>query len=325
MTLDEWEQQLSRQLRSELQVTLEQLGSGWHRYFEQGLSPEETIAQLIEGEERQLDLLPKPEALYVPGSLVEWEGRQDRIYACRWWNRAAKWIYRSEKGFGYSPAHWIAEENLRPSSAQTNPQNSEPIPPSHDPEDTGMNEAAVNTIATELRRIADAMTHVQPSLGFGPAPKQVMPVYCDRKNGGLWYTLDALNNPTVIEQEALTGYVHSLEVKASIDQGEKVYTLHCTLEADNFYLLESLSTAHFSKGLLSAIAVLTPEQLQQPIIVVPHVLPESEDVLYCQVYQGGHQVFAPYDQQTDWKQVSKTALNGVKLATSEGVDRAIPS
>ena len=188
-----------------------------------------------------------------------------------------------------------------------------------------MNEAALNTIATELRRIADAIAPVQPSLGFGLAPKQTKRVYCDRKHGGLWYTLDALNNPTVIEHGALTGYVRLLEFKTSIDESAKVYTLHCTLEADNFYLLESLSTAHFSKGLLSAIAVLTPEQLQQPIIVVPHVLPESEDVLYCQIYQGGHQVFAPYDQQTDWKQVSKTALNGVKLATSEGVDRAIPS
>jgi hypothetical protein len=243
MTLDEWEQRLLRQLRSELQVTLEQLGSGWHRYYEQGLNPEETIAQLIEGEERQLDLLPKPDALYVPGSLVEWEGHRDRIYARRWWNSAAKWIYRSEKGFGHTPAHWIAEENLRPSSAQTNPQGSEPIAPSNDPEDTEMNDAALNAIATELRRIADAMTPVQPSLGFGPAPKQVRHISCDRKQGGLWYTLDKLNNPTVIEQEALMGYICSLEFKASIDQGAKVYTLYCTLEADNFYVLESLSTA----------------------------------------------------------------------------------
>jgi hypothetical protein len=198
-----------------------------------------------------------------------------------------------------------------------------PIATSHDPEDIEMNEAALNTIATELRRIADAMTPVQPSLGFGPAPKQVMPVYCDRKQGGFWYTLDTLNNPIVIEQEALTGYVRSLEFKASIDQGAKVYTLYCTLEADNFYVLESLSTAHFSKGLLSAIALLTPEQLQQPIIVAPYVLPESEDVLYCQVYQGEHLIVAPYDEQTDMKQVSKTALNGVKLATSEGGGRVI--
>jgi hypothetical protein len=198
------------------------------------------------------------------------------------------------------------------------------IAPSNDPEGTGMNEVALNMIATELRRIADAMTPVQQSLGFGPAPKQIRHVYCDRKHGGLWYTLDTLNNPTVIEHRALTGYVRSLEFKASIDQGAKVYTLYCTLEADNFYVLESLSTAHFSKGLLSAIAVLTPEQLQQPITVVPQVLPESEDVLYCQVYQGERQVIAPYDEQTDWKRVSKTALNSVKLATSEGVDRAMP-
>jgi hypothetical protein len=197
------------------------------------------------------------------------------------------------------------------------------IAPSNDPEDTEMNEVALNAIATELRRIANVVAPIQPSLGFGSAPKQVSPVYCDRKQGGFWYTLDALNNPTVIEREALTGYIRALEFKASIDQGAKVYTLYCTLEADNFYVLESLSTAHFSKGLLSAIALLTPEQLRQPITVVPHILLESEDVLYCQVYQGEHQVFAPYDEQTDWKQVSKTALNSVKLATSEGVDRSM--
>jgi hypothetical protein len=181
-----------------------------------------------------------------------------------------------------------------------------------------MNEDALNTIATELRRIADVVAPIQPSLGFGPAPKQVSPVYCDRKQGGFWYTLDKLNNPTVIEREALTGYIRALEFKASIDQGAKVYTLYCTLEADNFYVLESLSTAHFSKGLLSAIALLTPEQLRQPITVVPHVLLENEDDLHCQVYQGEHLIVAPYDEQTDMKQVSKTALNAVKMATHEG-------
>ncbi|NJM74675.1 MAG: hypothetical protein HC852_01610 [Acaryochloridaceae cyanobacterium RU_4_10] len=228
----------------------------------------------------------------------------------RWWNSAAKWVYRSEKGFGHCPAHWIAEENLRLSSS-----------PSNDPEDIETNEDALNTIATELHRIADAMTPVQPSVGFGPAPKQVMHVHCDRRHGGFWYTLDPQNNPIVIEQEALTGYIRSLEFKASIDQGEKVYTLYTTLEADNFYVLESLSTADFSKGLLSAIAVLTPEQLQQPITVVPQILSASEDVLYCQVYQGDYLVVAPYDEQTDMRQVSKTAINGVKMATSVSLDR----
>jgi hypothetical protein len=73
-----------------------------------------------------------------------------------------------------------------------------------------------------------------------------------------------------------------------------------------------------------AIGVLTPELLRQPIPVVPQVLPENEDDLHCQIYRRENLVVAPYDEQTDWKQVSKTAFNTVRMAANQGRTQVMP-
>jgi hypothetical protein len=83
--------------------------------------------------------------------------------------------------------------------------------------------------------------------------------------------------------------------------------------------LEGSAKAHFCKGLLSAIAFLTPEQLRQPLTIVPQPSTENAEVLFCNVYQDDKQVFAPYDDQTDWKRVSRTAIDGVRVANGEAV------
>ena len=88
-------------------------------------------------------------------------------------------------------------------------------------------------------------------------------------------------------------------------------------------MLESESTGYFSKGLLSAIAQLTPSELQQPLTVVPQVTILGEEVLSCEVYQGDRQVYAPYDEMTVWKEVSKTAINAVKLANGGDLPQSI--
>ena len=188
-----------------------------------------------------------------------------------------------------------------------------------------MNPDILNEIAAEVKRIAQAIAPHRQKLGFGLRPKQIRQVYCTLKHGGVWHFMDEANNPIVIEHEALTGYVRELEFKAAIDQGEKVFYLNCTLEADELYVVESESTAHFSKALLSAIAKLTSSELHQPLTIVPQVISLVEEVLTCQVYQGDRLVYAPYDQTTDWKGVSREAVNAVKLANAEGLSQATSS
>jgi hypothetical protein len=179
-----------------------------------------------------------------------------------------------------------------------------------------MDTQALNAIAAELRRIADAKAP-QQLLGFGPAPKTQVYVFCNRKHGGVWYTLNEQSQPVNIEHPALTGYIRKLEFKETIRRNEKSHKLHCYVEADRLYVLESSATAHFSKGLLNAIALLSAQDLQQPLTIHPQASTENAEVLFCNLYQGDRQVFAPYDDQTDWKRVSRAAIDVVKAAHGE--------
>jgi hypothetical protein len=179
-----------------------------------------------------------------------------------------------------------------------------------------MDTQALNAIVAELRRIADAKAP-QQLLGFGPAPKTQVYVFCNRKHGGVWYTLNEQSQPVNIEHPALTGYIRKLEFKETIRRNEKSHKLHCYVEADRLYVLESSATAHFSKGLLNAIALLSAQDLQQPLTIHPQASTENAEVLFCNMYQGDRQVFAPYDDQTDWKRVSRAAIDVVKAAHGE--------
>jgi hypothetical protein len=182
-----------------------------------------------------------------------------------------------------------------------------------------MEDQALQAIAQELRQIKEALAPTKQVLGFGPAPKSQIYIFCNRKNGGVWYTLDSESQPVNIEQQALTGYIRKLEFKETVRRGEKSHKLHCYFEADQLYVLEGSAAAHFSKGLLSAIAFLTPDQLRQPLTIVPQPSTENAEVLFCNVYLGDKQVFAPYDDQTDWKLTSRAAIDGVKAANEEAV------
>jgi hypothetical protein len=178
---------------------------------------------------------------------------------------------------------------------------------------------ALAAIAQELRQIKEALAPTKQTLGFGDAPKNQVYVFCNRKNGGVWYTLNSESQPVNIEQPALIGVIRKLEFKETVRRGEKSHKLHCYIEADQLYVLEGSAVAHFSKGLLNAIAFLTPDQLRQPLTIVPQPSTENAEVLFCNVYLGDKQVFAPYDDQTDWKRVSRTAIDDVKAANGEAV------
>lgn len=173
-------------------------------------------------------------------------------------------------------------------------------------------------ISKQLEQLTEILTTTKPKLGFGPAPKTTQYIYCNRKHGGLWYTLDSQKQPTNLEHPALTGYLRKLDFKEALRRDAKCHKLHCTIEAEHIlYILESAHDSNFSKGLLSAIATLTPEALQQPLTIVPQPSAENAEVLFCRVYRNNSLIFAPYDQQTNWKAVSKTALNIVRLANPQ--------
>jgi hypothetical protein len=177
---------------------------------------------------------------------------------------------------------------------------------------------ALAVIAQELRQIKEALAPTKQVLGFGAAPKNQVYVFCNRKNGGLWYTLSEQNQPVIIEQPALIGYVRKLEFKQTTRRGKESHKLHCYVEADKNYILESGHDSLFSKGLLSALAAAYPLDLREPVTI--EVQPaDNESVLFCNVYINGKRVISSFDDQTDWKLTSRAAIDGVKAANGEAV------
>ena len=188
-----------------------------------------------------------------------------------------------------------------------------------------MNESeALGRIAQQLEQIAETLAPTKQYLGFGAAPKTVQYLFCNRTKGGVWYTLDSQSQPVIIEQQALTGYIRKLEFVETVRRNEKAHKLHCTIEADQFYVLESSSKSHFSKGLISALSLLLPSALRQPLTIVPQPSTENGEVLFGNVYQGSKQIFAPYDDQTDWKLAARAAVEAVKAANVFGTENSVP-
>jgi hypothetical protein len=181
-----------------------------------------------------------------------------------------------------------------------------------------MDTEALQAIAHHLGRIADAQSPAKQTLGFGAAPKNQVYVFCNRKNGGLWYTLSEQNKPVIIEQPALTGYIRKIDFKETVRRNEKSHKLHCYVEADKNYILESGHDSLFSKGLLSAIAAAYPLDLREPVTI--EVQPaDNESVLFCNVYINGKRIISSFDDQTDWKLTSRAAIDGVRVANGEAV------
>jgi hypothetical protein len=164
-----------------------------------------------------------------------------------------------------------------------------------------MDPASLNAIALELRRIADAKAPRQ-LLGFGPAPRTTQFIFCNRKNGGLWYKLNEQSQPVIIEQPALSG--------------KDTPKLHCHIEADTHYTLESGHDSLFSKELLSAIAFTSPKDLREPITIEVQAA-DNETVLFCNVWVNSQRVMASFDDQTDWKLAARAAIDAVRVANGE--------
>jgi hypothetical protein len=149
------------------------------------------------------------------------------------------------------------------------------------------------------------------ALGFGESPRPKY-IYCNRSQGGLWYSLadDANRTPQPISHPALTCLVDRLEFKQVERRGRETWKTHLHVRSDRLYILESGYDSNFSRSLISALAVMTALQLQQPITIEAQAA-DTEEVLFCRVYANGELVFAPWDEQTDWRKIARRAIANV--------------
>ncbi|MBD6620956.1 hypothetical protein FNW02_35825 [Komarekiella sp. 'clone 1'] len=139
-------------------------------------------------------------------------------------------------------------------------------------------------------------------------------IYCNRHNGFLWYTLSN-SEPQAVDATALTGYLRELRFEKCERRGKEVHKLLATIQAERTYILESGHDTQFAKGLLAAIASLTPQQLYSPITLQPQ--PGTDDsVLFCRVWAGSELIMASYGEESNWREISKQALAVTKAAAS---------
>ena len=166
-------------------------------------------------------------------------------------------------------------------------------------------------IAT-LTQLVSALN--KPRLGFH-SDAGTTRVYCNRSNGCLWYTLKDGDTPVEIQHTALTGYLRELKFERVQRRGKEVCKLLITIDADGKYLLESGHDAHFSKCVLSAIALLTLQEASKPITI--SVSPGDEDsVLFARIYAGNEYIKASYGEDTNFREISKRAIAVVKAANN---------
>jgi len=167
-----------------------------------------------------------------------------------------------------------------------------------------------------LQQLADLLRQKQP-LGFSEAPRPRY-IYCNRSQNCLWYWLNDAREAMPILQTALTCLVERLEFKQVERRGKDTWKIHLHVRADRRYILEAGYDSNFSKSLLSALSVITPPQLSQPLTIEVQAA-ESEEVLFCRVYANGELVFAPWDDGTAWKVVAKRAIANVDAANARRI------
>jgi hypothetical protein len=164
----------------------------------------------------------------------------------------------------------------------------------------------LTAILVELRQAKPA------NLGFTDTPL-LYRIYANRSNNCLWYTVRA-GEVQPIAHSALTGYLQDLKFEQVERRGKPVTKLMTYLKGDRLYCVESGYDSQFSKGLLAAIAQLTPAQLTHPITLMPQP-GEDDAVLFCRVLLAAELVMASYDDQTNWRDVAQTAMKNLHQAT----------
>lgn len=166
----------------------------------------------------------------------------------------------------------------------------------------------IEALKAQVERLR-AEVRVVRQLGFDGDRKYI---FIGDKYGGLWYSLDAAKNPVKIESSVLTGYIRKAEFK-SVGEGVKAtQKLLIHVDADRQYVIWTGHQTHFAKGILSAIAAMTPEQLARPVRINPQL---KSPTIYCNLHQDGRLIRAHYSDQTDWRAVSVTAYQNLHKAS----------
>lgn len=148
-------------------------------------------------------------------------------------------------------------------------------------------------------------------------------IYCNRTGSSeLWYTRENDQNHG-IKAKAIRGYATGLSFDKEVRYEEEKWLMHLDIDVgDRAYQLEAAHGSTFAKGLLVALATMTPYQLKEPITI--GVQPgdqgkNADKVLLARVWsKDGYVINKDLDWETiDWKAIAKTARENVAIAVEE--------
>lgn len=164
-------------------------------------------------------------------------------------------------------------------------------------------------------------TNTSKKYGFLDHPIGIKHVYCNRSKGGLWYIVEDGNeiNLSARSFRSVKGGLKGLTLHEA-DRGGKVsWKLGLILEGadDEIFRFETGVGSVFCRGMLFAIASMTPDQIEGEIGINPTPADPAKmdskfakSILYCNMFVNGIEVSGhPGGMDIDWKQLAHQALS----------------
>lgn len=157
--------------------------------------------------------------------------------------------------------------------------------------------------------------------GFLPQPIGIKHVYCNRSKGGLWYVVEDGKeiNLEARSFRSVKGGLKGLTLHEAERGGKSTWKLGLILEGDDdqIYRFETGVGSVFCRGMLFAIASMTPEQIEGEIGLNPTPADPAKmdsayakSILYCNMFVNGVEVGSyPGGMDVDWQQLAQQALS----------------
>ena len=83
-----------------------------------------------------------------------------------------------------------------------------------------------------------------------------------------------------------------------------------------WYTVTDGNVTPITQTALTAVAQLTPAQLQYPLTIAPQA-GSDESVLFCRVFSQGELIKGIYSDETDWRTVAQAAIATVRQAQAQ--------
>lgn len=157
--------------------------------------------------------------------------------------------------------------------------------------------------------------------GFLDKRLGIITIYCNRKYGTNWYTMKDGKPEPMHGMEAfrsVSGGLKGLLLYSVTRGGTEGWKLALLLEGDDdqVYKFETGTGTVFARGMLWAIASMSPEQLDQEIGLNAVPAESSADskfaasILYCNMFANGVDLpFFPGNIEVDWREIAQIALS----------------